>query len=341
MTLKPLQFTQESALESNKHQEIHHFWLNGTFNSFKGKDNIRINYATFQTPRHQRNLVIVPGRVEGYLKYKELAFDLFNQGYNIFILDHRGQGISQRLLKNTNKGYVKSFDDYAQDLNTFITDIVDQTPIALTQGVKPYLLSHSMGGAISLRLMELSPHLIQACVLSAPMIDINKGALPDWFAKVIVGSGNTLNQWFDDEPWYFFSQSDYKVKPFSENDLTHSPIRYQRFIDEYQSNKYIQLGGVTFQWLNEALKAKEQIFKQADKLSTPLLLIQASKDTVVSNQVQQEFWQLLNKKNPTLYPNTQFVVIKGAKHELFFESDEYRNQALEISLQWFDTQRPK
>ncbi|MCT6568541.1 alpha/beta fold hydrolase, partial [Staphylococcus aureus] len=43
-------------------------------------------------------VVVVPGRIESYVKYPEVAYDLFQQGYDVIVLDHRGQGRSGRIL---------------------------------------------------------------------------------------------------------------------------------------------------------------------------------------------------------------------------------------------------
>lgn len=330
-------FTQESFLLSSQKSEIESFWLDGHFNTFQGTDDIRINYASFIKPQHIRNLVVVPGRNEGYLKYKELAFDLVKQGFNVFIIDHRGQGISERLLKDSHKGYVKSFEHYAEDLNSFIVNVVNKSPTHLTLSMKPYLLAHSMGGAISLRLMQKTPNLIQAAILSAPMIDINLGGLPRWFAQAVVNSGNAVNKWWSNEPWYFMKQGGYKSVPFKENKLTHSHVRYQRFIEEYQNNKCIQLGGVTFNWLSEAFNARENILKEVDRLSTPLLILQASKETIVDNEAQNLLCDDINIHKKT---TCEKIIITGAKHEIFFEKDIYRNPALQKVLTWINKHPP-
>ena len=41
-------------------------------------------------------LVISPGQGEPALKYAELVYDLKDTGYDIFVIDHRGQGASDR-----------------------------------------------------------------------------------------------------------------------------------------------------------------------------------------------------------------------------------------------------
>ena len=139
-----------------------------------------------------------------------------------------------------------------------------------------------------------------------------------------------------DEPWYVIGQQDYKNTAFKDNVLTHSQARYQIFNQLYQTNKEIQLGGVTTHWLNSALLAKEQIFSQLTKLKTPILVLQAGEDTVVDNLAQNEFCQQLHQLNSDAYPKGKPVIISGAYHELFFEIDEYREQALKHILQWFE-----
>ncbi len=118
------QFTSEIDLVELMNTDIKKFWETGHFSDFIGRYNIRINYATFQSQKNTQCLIIVPGRTEGYLKYKELAFDMNNQGFNVFIIDHRGQGLSERILDNPHKGYVEFFDNYNEDLHIFIESVV-------------------------------------------------------------------------------------------------------------------------------------------------------------------------------------------------------------------------
>ena len=149
--------------------DVEGFWQQGLFNSFEGVKCVDIHYAVFtQKNSNSPALIIVPGRSESYLKYQELAFNFYQQGYNVFIIDHRGQGLSGRLLKNPNKGYVEDFQDYVDDLHYFIESVVVKHCAA-----KPFLLAHSMGGAIAARFMQDSPDAIKAAVISSPMLGFN------------------------------------------------------------------------------------------------------------------------------------------------------------------------
>jgi lysophospholipase len=337
-------FTKEEQLTQRYSADIKTFWQQGHFSSFSGQKGIRLNYAIFTQPltdnlSNKDSIVIVSGRSEGYLKYQELCFDLFQLGYNIFIVDHRGQGISERMLSEPHKGYVENFDYYYLDLATFITDVVTKTIKEKQLNKKPYLLSHSMGGAISARYLQHFPQTIKAAVLSSPMIAINSGGLPISLARALIFIGSRLNHWFGKNPWYFIGQNGYNgakfQRSFSTNPLMHSSIRYQLFSELYQTNKTIQLGGVTVKWLVEALKTEKAIFAKLENLTTPTLVIQAGDDKIVDNSAQNEFCEQLNALHPYSCPEGKPITVEGAYHELFFEQDQYRVQALSATVNWF------
>ena len=98
-------------------------------------------------------------------QYQELAWDLWRQGYSLYLIDHRGQGMSDRMLADKEKGYVDQFDDYVADLKQFHDEVIAQDKPA-----KLFLLAHSMGGPSRLGLgyLERWPNDIQAAVLSSP-----------------------------------------------------------------------------------------------------------------------------------------------------------------------------
>jgi lysophospholipase len=326
-------FTTESQLASRYVDEITHFWQQGNFSHFSGVENVRINYATFINNENisTKCLVISSGRSESYLKYKELSFDLFKNGYSVFLIDHRGQGLSQHLLKNTHKGHVENFQYYVDDLTSFIENIV--TPHC--QGNKPYLLAHSMGGAIAARYLQDFPETIQAAVLSSPMLGFNSGIVPEFIAESAIKISAKLNQWFDNTPWYFLGHKGFSHDVFSDNILMHSPVRYQLFTQLYKSTPEIQLGGVTIQWLTESIEALEIIFNNVNKITTPTLVLQAGQDKIIKNQAQNDFCQQLHQLHTYSCPNGKPLVIDNAYHELFFESDIYREQALTAVIEWF------
>lgn len=321
-TTPPLSIT----IESN----VINFWKQGVFHYFSGLNGLKIQYAYFFNKLTSPSIVVSSGRCESYLKYQETLYELSQRGYNVFILDHRGQGLSDRLLPNLEKGYVKHFDDYAHDLYQFITTVV----LPITKNRLPYILAHSMGGAITIRTLQLYPRVIERAALLSPMIAINTGGVPKALTSQIVTLGRNINQIFTKQPWYFLGQSNYQAKGFQNNPLSHSQKRYQKFIDLYNKHPTIQLGGVTFHWLYQALQAEKNIFLDLNKIKTPLCVLQASDDSIVDNKVQDLFCNKLHQLSPSLCPE-KIINIEGAYHELLFEKDNIRTAAIEQVIQFF------
>lgn len=321
-------------LTPEKASTINLFWQNVEQRNFLTTDNTNIAYATNLKRPETAFIIIVPGRSESYLKYQELMYDFDTLGYDSIIIDHRGQGLSQRLVDNKYQGYVDNFDDYASDLNQLLVDELPKQFPAHQEA--PMMLAHSMGGAIALRYLQLHQHNITSAVLASPMISIDSGGIPDWLARSIIKTGTVLNHWFSKAPWYFMGQNDNNESSFQENPLMHSQARFQRLVELYDSNQKIQLGGVTFHWLNEAIKANNAIFSDLNKLELPILLFQAGDEKIVDNAAQDAFCQQLHLHNSVSCPNGKPVIFPGAYHELFFELDEHRDLAIKKTLMWFE-----
>lgn len=310
--------SQESQLESDYPQLIQPFWQNlVTQGHFTGVANITIAYAFVKHPNAIGSIVISSGRIESFIKYKEVVYDLHQNGYSVFIHDHRGQGLSGRMTTNLHMGYVKDFSDYVADFKIFI----DQVVLPNSQS-KPRLLCHSMGCAIGAKLVLTYPTLFSRAAFSAPMFGI-RPALPAWFARFLLKCHFLFNR----QIAYFAGQLDYVNQPFKGNDLTHSRVRYDIFRQEYEEQPQIQLGGVTGEWLKAATVAMDEVERLASQISIPVLVMQAASDKVVDNKRQRKVLESI--------PDKTFLVIKGAKHELLAEQDCYRQTCLSAVLKFF------
>ena len=91
-------------------EQQHEFVCRVQHSCFLSFDGLKIDYMYYQQPNAKAQLVVSSGRTETYLLYMEVLYDFVLQGYNVFILDHRGQGLSQRLTDNPQIGHVEHFD---------------------------------------------------------------------------------------------------------------------------------------------------------------------------------------------------------------------------------------
>jgi lysophospholipase len=305
-----------SAIQPFWHNNVQHGMFDGVREVGK-KEKVGIAYAYVLHPQALGSVVVSTGRIESLIKYKEVVYDLYQNGYSVFIHDHRGQGLSGRLLDNPNIGYVGSFEEYVTDFKSFINQVVTEK----TQH-KPNLLCHSMGGTIGAMTVLRYPELFEKVVFSAPMFGI-RPSLPNWFAKFLLNLHATLNK----KNAYFFGQNNYDNQPFSGNELTHSEIRYQLFRQEYEETPKVQLGGVSGNWLKMAAQAINEIEQDVHRFPIPALIIQAGADQVVDNKRQNRVVAKMK--------NAKLMVIAGSKHELFEEQDKFRTPCLTATLDFF------
>ncbi len=322
---------READFERFLSEKVAPFWQTDVNKSeFVNRQNLQIHYAYSLVPEAKKAVVFSPGRGEGYAKYKELLYDFTQQGYSVFIIDHQGQGLSSRRLDNRHKGYVEEFNDYVVDLNQFVQDVVK----VHHQG-ELMLVSHSMGGAIGLRYLQQYPEVFSKTVFSSPMWGLNAGAMPKPIAKGLFNFVNWLTTLVTDQNPYFLGSEDYSPTPFSENQLTSSKVRYQQFRHEYDSNPDLQIGGVTFGWIRSSINAIDTAFDKLYLVKSPVMVLQSGNDEVIDNQAQNAFCkQLALLGNPCV--NQVPIVIEGAKHELFIESDPMRAEVLEKVFTFLD-----
>jgi lysophospholipase len=286
-------------------------------------DGINIRFALLDIETPNALVVIANGRTESYLKYKDLAHQLNLNGYAVLLYDHRGQGLSDRMLSDPLKGYVRSFEDYVGDLKLlFETQVVTQNP------AKTILLTHSMGGTVAALYATKFPCDFDALVLSSPMLGLPGSLASKWLANAIEWIESALLRRFGREPGYIPGFGQYSPIPFERNGITHSRERFENIGTLVRDNPDIALGDPTTHWVYESFLAFDEIFANLAALKTPILLLQAGAEKIVSNSAQNRFCTKLS----TICQSGKPLVIDRARHELLNESDQYRLVAIETIL---------
>lgn len=325
------------------------FWRQREEGEFMGVDAVPIRFVRFSSPQHRRLVVVFPGRIESYVKYGEVAYDLFQAGYDVLIMDHRGQGRSGRVLKDGHRGHVLRFADYVDDVEQFwlryvqpdsarevlnpdanVAAIAPDQRVAAARYTHVFAIAHSMGGAILAHFLARHPHAFDAVALCAPMCGIRL-PMPGWLASRIV-------DWAERYPgirdYYALGTGQWRPLPYLVNVLTHSRERYRRSVRFYADDPKLRVGGPTYHWIREAMAAGRELIALAPKITTPLLLLQAREDIVVDNRSQDDFCQALAQAgHPCAGGEPQ--IIAGARHELLFEQDEIRVQVFTQILNHF------
>ena len=77
--------TRENAFAAFTMGPLTDFWRQRDEAEFTGVDDIPVRFVRFRAQHHDRVVVICPGRIESYVKYAELAYDLFHLGFDVLI----------------------------------------------------------------------------------------------------------------------------------------------------------------------------------------------------------------------------------------------------------------
>ncbi|MEI6128088.1 MAG: alpha/beta fold hydrolase, partial [Pseudomonadota bacterium] len=234
--------TEEGFQETYTHQ-VKPFYDAGEFGTFQGAGGTEIAYARVEAPDEKGAIVILHGMAESMIKYAEVMYDLKDLGYSFYLMDHRGMGFSGRLLDDPDKIYVKKFDDYVQDVKTFVETVVNEKPHK-----RLILISHSMGGCVAARYLEQYPQDFTAAVLSSPMLKINTHEYPQIAAYMLA----VLNTSQGLGSAYVPGDGTYVPDTFVEDTVTHSYERWALW-EEGIKNEYpeVRLGGVTYSWVKQ------------------------------------------------------------------------------------------
>ncbi len=279
------------------------------------RDGINVRYCLWPRTAEKRlgTVCLFGGRGEFIEKYFETVADLRRRGFAVAMMDWRGQGGSDRLLRNPSKGHVEDFAQFDTDLRQFMNEIV------LPDCPAPfYGMGHSMGGHILLRSALTKVCWFDRLILSAPMIDIAREITAAPALRflieglVLLGAGDFFIPGGRSKPW--------ELRPFAGNELTSDRLRYERVRDILETAPWLGLGAPTIGWLNAACRSIVQInaMNFAPSVKVPTLIVAASNDTVVSTRAIERF--------ATHVKTCRHLVIAGAKHELLQERDEIRDQ---------------
>jgi lysophospholipase len=300
---------------------IDDFFKLGSDGFFNGEKGISIYYKFFlqnSVDNEKGAIVISNGRRESVIKYKELIYDLYRTGYSVYILDHRGQGFSERINNTDNQmGHIDDFEYYVSDLKNYYDKFVK-----INGHKKIFLLAHSMGATIGARYIEKYPNDFDSAAFSSPMFGLRFPACE--LIRLLTG----------DEPRYPFGKKNYdnEEKSFSTNNLTHSEIRYEAMMNMYENNPSTKIGGPSYQWIYQSCITFKKIFKELQRIEIPILLILAGNEDVVSSKAQRKYFYGLRELNK----DVKCFTIADAYHELLIEKDEFRIPVITTILEYFN-----
>jgi lysophospholipase len=283
--------------------------------TLKTPDGVSLRFARWDPPPGRKGTVcIFPGRAEFIEKYFETVRDLRARGFAVAMLDWRGQGGSQRLIRNPRKGYVRRFSHYDVDLATFMREVV------LPDCPPPVFgLAHSMGATVLIRAAYQGHRWFDRMVLLAPMV-----GLPGMRRSLATRIAVKTMRWMGLGRVYVpgGDASVMQQRPFIGNFLTSDPVRYARNVAVLEAEPSLAIGWPTVAWAESAFKVMGELSDPAypAKIRQPMLVVAAGQDQIVSTIAIDDFAARLRA--------AAHLIVPGARHELLMEQDRFRGQVL-------------
>ncbi len=251
------------------------------------KDGTRL-YAYRQDPEGTpvADILILHGYGEHLGRYHEVMQWFAEKGYRSWAVDFRGHGRSAG-----RRAYVEDYDLYLED-GAALLDAVKDAGVSQTL----FLLGHSQGGLIGLRMLEEGIGTYQAAVLSAPAMDVALKANP-----IKVAAGKALSRL-----WPTLN-----LPPeIPANQLTHDEERWRAYEEDPLVNHCVNC-----RWYTEFLGAQEAGFEKAGSVTTPTLVLNPTEDKVIDPESVAKLFDLLGSADK------KKLVYEGFYHEPFNEPE--------------------
>ena len=271
--------------------------------------------ASFAVPKQAKGTVfILQGRAEFVERYFEVMNDLIRRGFAVATFDWRGQGGSQRLLKDSSLGHITNFADYDADIDAIYSRVL------VAHCPKPYYgLAHSTGGHMMLRALR-GKKWLERTVITSPLMGMHFKPWPEpvarglaWMAKAS-GLGALPLPGIPTQPVQSWK--------YENNPLTSDRKRWDRDAATLVAHPELGTGAPTYAWLRGAIDSIDELqtWPKDRGPSCQTLIVMAGQDRVVNNVGTIRF---LNRA-----PGFSSLTIADSRHEILNEKPEIRERFL-------------
>ncbi|WP_335871342.1 alpha/beta hydrolase [Bacillus sp. 2205SS5-2] len=210
-------------------------------------------------------VVIIHGAMEHHGRYKWLIEMWRSSNFHVVMGDLPGHGITSR----RNRGHIETFNEYIMEVKDWIGG-------AMEYDLPIYVMGHSMGGLIAVRLFQEHRLKVKGLILSSPCLGLLRP--PSMILNVLS-----------------FGLNEVRPKTKFSSGLTIDMATKNQDIKEMDCNDSLYLTKVSVRWYRELVKSIKLAFRHSEKLQDlPLLVIQGGDDQIVDksgvkswfNQVQ-------------------------------------------------------
>ncbi len=285
----------------------------------------RFDLSAQDNPRG--SVLFMTGRADFYEKYLETFHDFCARGWNVTSLDWRGQGGSGRYGPHPHVGHIDDFATWVRDLMQFFIEWRQSCP-------GPHIVAgHSMGGHLVMRALAEQRIHPDAAILSAPMLALAGGGMPEWAAQaaaeIMCLVGRSQNQ-----AWKV-SEKPLEPEVLRQGLLTHDAARYSDEFYWFAERPFVRLGPASWRWVERAYSSTRLLRnrQQLAAIECPILILATSTDELVDHATIERAVHIVPGAEIKLFGSE-------CAHEIFREEDKVRNEALQASFDFLDRVAP-
>ncbi|MES0489260.1 MAG: lysophospholipase [Leptospirales bacterium] len=236
-----------------------------------------------------KSIIIQHGVGEHSGRYMNVVRAFENTGYSFFMLDARGHGKSEG-----KRGWLVSFDEYVQDLDTFVDFITKKYNL-----LKPVLLGHSMGAGIAVAycLDPVRSAKLRGLVANASPFAVNL----TFGMRVKLALAKFISLFFP----HIALPSGLKPKNIS---------RDLEVVKAYK-NDPLNSGVMSYGLAREILNSSKASLENASKLNLPVLFTHGSADNISDCKGSQKIYEAAG--NPDKPIHKTIKIYDGFYHEIY------------------------
>ena len=315
-------------------------------------EHISLTEEDVRSTGHRGTIVLVHGFSEGVRKFYETVWYFMHLGYDVWLYQQRGHGLSYHETKIPSLVHIGDYRSLIADLHAFVEHVVRPASNGAGNAVQPVsngeenavrtaskgagnvaqptsnaaeeakgsewarkliLFAHSMGGAVGADLIEHYPDDFDKAILTSPMLQLDSGSTPVWQAELAARLLILLGKGGNFMP----GAHGWEGKPDFEGSCTNCRERYDYWFREQCAHPENQMTGASVKTSLEFLKLTRDIAKPDNcaAVKIPVLLFQAEKDGTVLPGGQNHFIECIGEHG-------RLCVMRDAKHEIYRNTDD-------------------
>jgi len=252
------------------------------------RDGIRLRCCSWLPGRLRCAVVLIHGAGEHIDRYRHLGPLFVRESIGLISFDLRGFGKSEG-----RRGHVTRFDEYLEDVDQVVR-FFKQT----LDGVRFFLVGHSLGGLIVTRYAQTRPDGVDGIVLSAPALGL-RVPIPHPAHRIIRLLGQMVPG-FGINPYRLIARARQipllkRVVTYKVNNKLEDPLVPSRY---------------SFGWVKELFAHTEEAMRHAERVTVPTLCLCGEKDPVIHPDTVRTFYDRMAAANK------EWVLFPEAEHRL-------------------------